>query len=94
MDKHSSLLRKFVNYGEKKFYNIGPRGVIYDRNILIIQVTDGEKSFISSVPWEGGVNETKSGNVDVVVFVGGQIQALQVLGKGSVSVLTEWHEVE
>jgi hypothetical protein len=24
VDKHSSLLRKFVNYGEKKFYNIGP----------------------------------------------------------------------
>jgi hypothetical protein len=22
MDKHSSLLRKFVNYGQKKFYNI------------------------------------------------------------------------
>ncbi len=25
MDKHSSLLRKLINYGEKKFYNIGPR---------------------------------------------------------------------
>jgi len=24
-DKHSSLLRTFVNYGRKKFYNIGPR---------------------------------------------------------------------
>ncbi len=23
-DKHSSLLRKFVNYGNKKFYNIDP----------------------------------------------------------------------
>ena len=23
-DKHSSLLRKFVNYGHKKFYSIGP----------------------------------------------------------------------
>jgi hypothetical protein len=22
MDKHSSLLRKLVNYGQKKFYNI------------------------------------------------------------------------
>ncbi len=22
--KHSNLLRKFVNYGQKKFYNIGP----------------------------------------------------------------------
>jgi hypothetical protein len=25
MDRHSSLLRQLVNYGEKKFYNIGPR---------------------------------------------------------------------
>jgi hypothetical protein len=24
-DKHSSLLQKFVNYGQKKFHNIGPR---------------------------------------------------------------------
>ncbi len=24
-DKHSSLLQKFVNYGQKSFYNIGPR---------------------------------------------------------------------
>jgi len=24
-DKHSSLLRQFVNYGNKKFYNSGPR---------------------------------------------------------------------
>ncbi len=24
VDKRSSLLRKFVNYGRKKFYNIGP----------------------------------------------------------------------
>ncbi len=26
-DKHSSLLRKSVNYGVKKFYRIGPSGV-------------------------------------------------------------------
>jgi DNA photolyase len=25
MDKHSSLLRTFVNYGRRKFYNTGPR---------------------------------------------------------------------
>ncbi len=24
-DKHSSLLRKLINYGRKKFYNMGPR---------------------------------------------------------------------
>ncbi len=29
MDKHSSLLQKFVNYGEKKFYNIGPWAQCY-----------------------------------------------------------------
>ncbi len=28
MDKHSSLLRTLVNYGRKKFYNIGPRALI------------------------------------------------------------------
>jgi hypothetical protein len=26
-DQHSSLLRTLVNYGRKKFYNIGPRNV-------------------------------------------------------------------
>ncbi len=24
MDKYSGLVRKFENYGQKKFYNIGP----------------------------------------------------------------------
>jgi hypothetical protein len=24
-DRHSSLLPKFVNYGQKRFYNMGPR---------------------------------------------------------------------
>jgi hypothetical protein len=28
-DKHSSLLRKSVNYGRTKFYNIGPRPQCY-----------------------------------------------------------------
>jgi hypothetical protein len=27
MDKHSSLLRTFVNYSRKKFYNTGPRSI-------------------------------------------------------------------
>jgi hypothetical protein len=27
-DKHSSLLQKFLNYGRKKFYNIGPRPIL------------------------------------------------------------------
>jgi hypothetical protein len=28
-DKHSSLLRKFVNYKQKEFYNIGARAQCY-----------------------------------------------------------------
>ncbi len=31
--KHSSLLRTFVNYGRKKFYNIGPRSCIEILNL-------------------------------------------------------------
>jgi len=38
-DKHSSLLRKFVNYGRKKFYNIGPSATSSN------DVTNGEKNF-------------------------------------------------
>jgi hypothetical protein len=30
-DKHSSLLRKYVNYREKKFYNIGRWKVLHSR---------------------------------------------------------------
>ncbi len=33
-DKHSSVLRKFVNYGQKKFYNIGPRSQFYKNSLL------------------------------------------------------------
>ncbi len=39
MDKRSSWLRKFVNYGEKKFYNIGPRSFPH--------------LFIFTFPWRG-----------------------------------------
>ncbi len=28
-DKHSSLLRIFINYGRKNFYNIGPRSYLF-----------------------------------------------------------------
>ncbi len=34
-DKHSSLLRKSVNYGQKKFYNIGPRPQVWFENSLL-----------------------------------------------------------
>jgi hypothetical protein len=40
-DKHSSLLRKFVNYGRKKFYNIKPRLAYYEH----LQITV-VKSFV------------------------------------------------
>ncbi len=32
MDKHSSLLRIFENYGEKKFYDTGPRLQMFANN--------------------------------------------------------------
>jgi hypothetical protein len=39
MDKHSSLLQKFVNNGQNKFYNIGPRAqrykTFYSHNLQI-----------------------------------------------------------
>ncbi len=35
MDKHSSLLQKFVNFGRKKFFNIGPiRHVVGSGKVL------------------------------------------------------------
>ncbi len=42
-DKHSSLLQKFVNYGQKKFYNIGPSYTpVLDSN-MSITVTYGDR---------------------------------------------------
>jgi hypothetical protein len=35
-DKHSSLLQKFVTYGRKKFYNIGPRCVMALAVVILI----------------------------------------------------------
>jgi hypothetical protein len=41
-DKHSSLVQKFVNYGRKKFYNIGLGGetckTFYGRNLRIFVI--------------------------------------------------------
>ncbi len=31
MDKHSSLSRIFVNYGRRKFYDIGPRKELIEK---------------------------------------------------------------
>ncbi len=36
-DKHSSLLCKFVNYGRKKFYNVGACVQCYKNFLLVIQ---------------------------------------------------------
>ncbi len=42
-DKHSSLLRAFVNYGLKKFYNTGPKvqsfKTFYSINCLLIAIS-------------------------------------------------------
>ncbi len=35
-DKRSSLLRKFVTYGSKKFYNIGTRGLHHKLITVVI----------------------------------------------------------
>jgi hypothetical protein len=35
MDKHSSLLRNFVNYGRKKFYNIGHGSNCVSKSFII-----------------------------------------------------------
>jgi hypothetical protein len=35
MDKHSSLLRNFVNYGRKKFYNNGHRSNCVNKSFII-----------------------------------------------------------
>jgi hypothetical protein len=40
--KYSSLLRKSVNYGRKKFYNIGSRS---DPNLCLITRTNVEEIF-------------------------------------------------
>ncbi len=39
-DKHSSLLRKFVNYGRKKFYNIGPWYCHLDTTLTLCHTQD------------------------------------------------------
>ncbi len=36
-DKHSSLLRKSVNYGRSKFYDTGSRSSISERSIFLMQ---------------------------------------------------------
>jgi len=46
MDKHYSLLRKFVDYGRKKFYNIGPWANFGCRG-LCYKTLYARKSFLS-----------------------------------------------
>jgi hypothetical protein len=36
-DKHSSLLRKLVNYGRKKFYRIGPYCQCFSANNALVK---------------------------------------------------------
>ncbi len=42
MDKRSSLLQRFVNYGRKMFYNIGPRTAILTRTPASSRSKSGE----------------------------------------------------
>jgi hypothetical protein len=57
-DKHSSLLKKFINYGCKKSYNIGPRvevantlayygaATITAMKFVIVQAHSGQKKIM------------------------------------------------
>ncbi len=54
MDKHYSLLQKFVNYGRKRFYNIGPnvKRLARDKHYSLLQkfVNYGRKKFYNIGP--------------------------------------------
>jgi hypothetical protein len=57
MDKHSSLLRKPINYGRKKFYSTGPR--CHKRPSLFL-LYDDEKRLTTLVPGSDcGADELK-----------------------------------
>ncbi len=43
-NKHSSLVQKFVNYGQNMFYNIGP-------SLLSCRINYNRKKFCSTGPW-------------------------------------------
>jgi hypothetical protein len=62
-DKHSSLLRKSVNYGRKKFYNNGPSTFVIDRQSISLSQT-----FLSHVSKFGG-----HGDNVIKSFLGRQI---------------------
>ncbi len=52
-DKHSSLLRKFVKYGRKFFYNIGPRTQYYKAfYICNLRMLLMSQCFFSSKPFQ------------------------------------------
>ncbi len=42
-DKHSSILRKFVTYSRKKFYDIDPRG-LYHKTLRIRNLLEMDRS--------------------------------------------------
>ncbi len=61
-DKHSSLLRKFANYGRKKFYNIGHQG------FQVLRLDDDDPLF---------VGDAESGKGERVVEVGRPVDLLK-----------------
>jgi hypothetical protein len=48
-DKHSSLLRTFVNCGRKKFYGIGPRLCYFRLKAATLQPERSETDFCSKI---------------------------------------------
>ncbi len=49
-DKHSSLLQKFINYGQKKFYNIGPFSRVSTTSFPVDRVSGYPGEFQLPVP--------------------------------------------
>jgi hypothetical protein len=45
MDKHSSLLQIFINFGHKKFYNMGPRAAAAFAQLK--KLTDGDSETLA-----------------------------------------------
>jgi hypothetical protein len=48
-DKHSSLLRKSVYYGCKKYYSTGPRGLIRNYFIFLYEPNKLDGLFLASI---------------------------------------------
>jgi len=61
-DKHSGLLRKLVKYGQKKFYNIGPRSMRVVASLAITTIRYTSKRLLKYH------NSSKSIKITVLKF--------------------------